>query len=43
MLLSMTREEKAFIAASIQLKSDAEKEEQSKMRSKSAKRPRKGR
>ena len=38
MLLHMTREEKAFITAAIQIKSEAEKEEQRKM---NAKRPRK--
>ena len=37
-LLSMTREEKAFIMASIQVKADAEKEQEKKMK---AKRPRK--
>jgi hypothetical protein len=34
----MTREEKAFILASVQLKADAEKEQEKKMK---AKRPRK--
>lgn len=38
MLLGMTREEKAFITACIQIKSDAEKEEQKKIK---AKKPRK--
>jgi hypothetical protein len=38
MLLNMTREEKAFIIASIQIKSDAEKEQEKKMK---AKKPRK--
>ena len=38
MLLSMTREEKAFIMASIQIKADAEKKQEQKMK---AKRPRK--
>lgn len=37
-LLSMTREEKAFILASIQVRSDAEKEQEKKMK---AKKPRK--
>lgn len=38
MLLGMTREEKAFITACIQLKADNEKEQEKKMK---AKRPRK--
>ena len=38
MLLGMTREEKAFITACIQIKSDAEKEQEKKMK---AKKPRK--
>jgi hypothetical protein len=38
MLLTLSREEKAFIAASIQIKADAEKEADKKMK---AKRPRK--
>jgi hypothetical protein len=38
MLLKLSREEKAFIAASIQIKADAEKEADKKMK---AKRPRK--
>jgi hypothetical protein len=40
MLLNMTREEKAFISACIQLRSEAEKEEQRKMK---AKKPHRGR
>lgn len=38
MLLNLTREEKAFIAACIQIRTDAEKEQDKKMK---AKRPRK--
>jgi hypothetical protein len=38
MILTLTREEKAFIAAAIQIKADAEKEAEKKA---SAKRPRK--
>jgi hypothetical protein len=38
MLLDLTREEKAFITASIQIKADAEKEQEKKM---NAKKPRK--
>jgi hypothetical protein len=38
MLLSMTREEKAFITACIQIRSDNEKEQEKKMK---AKEPRK--
>lgn len=32
MLLSMTREEKAFVTAAIQIKADKEKEEQKKLK-----------
>jgi len=38
MLLTLSREEKAFISACIQIKADAEKEQEKKMK---AKRPRK--
>jgi hypothetical protein len=38
MLLTLSREEKAFIAAAIQIKADAEKEQEKKMK---AKRPHK--
>jgi len=38
MLLTLSREEKAFITACIQIKADAEKEQEKKMK---AKRPRK--
>jgi len=34
MLLSMSREEKAFIMACIQIRADAEKEQEKKMKSK---------
>lgn len=40
MLLSMTREEKAFITAAIQIKANHEKEQEKKLK---ASRPRKGR
>jgi hypothetical protein len=36
MLLELTREEKAFITACIQIKADAEKEQESKMKSKAS-------
>ena len=37
MLLSLSKEEKAFIAASIQIKADAEKEAEKKMKAKKPK------
>jgi hypothetical protein len=37
-LLTLSREEKAFIAASIQIKADAEKEQEKKMKAKKPRR-----